>query len=80
VHEPCTAQAAALPRHSMLQQAIDRRMDSAADGTLRMGAAQGQNFPCSTLVGFDSALAGPLPVIYSAQPSEAAVRLSTSLL
>ena len=77
--ELCAVQPPALPRRSMSQQVIDRRMDSAADAP-RIGAARGRGIPRSALVGFDSALAGPLPVIYSAQPSEAAVRLSCTLL
>ena len=75
-HELCAVQPTALQRRSMSQQVIDRRMDSAADDAPRMGAALGRGIPRSALVGFDSALTGPLPVIYSAQPSEAAVRLS----
>ncbi len=55
------------PRRSMSQQAINQRMDSAQDvvpGQLRRPA-----IPRSVLTGFEP----PLPVIYSAQPSEAAV-------
>ena len=55
------------PRRSMSQQAIDRRMDSAQD--VHPGQPGRLGIPRSVLSGFDR----PLPVIYSAQPSEAAV-------
>ena len=55
------------PRRSISQQAIDRRMDSAQD--VHPGQLGRPNVPRTVLSGFDR----PLPVIYSAQPSEAAV-------
>lgn len=55
------------PRRSTSRQAIDRRMDSAQD--VHPGQAGRPAIPRSVLSGFRQ----PLPVIYSAQPSEAAV-------
>ena len=62
-----TLLAVQLPRRSMSQQGIDRRLDSAGDAVL--GPARRQGISRTALAGFDSAL----PVIYSAQASEAAV-------
>ena len=56
-----------MPRRSLSQQGIERRLDSAGDTVL--GPARRQGISRTALAGFDSAL----PVIYSAQASEAAV-------
>ena len=64
---PSALLAAQVPRRSLSQQGIDRRLDSAGDTVL--GPARRQGISRNALAGFDSAL----PVIYSAQASEAAV-------
>ena len=55
------------PRRSMSQQALNQRMDSAQD--VQPGQPRRPGIPRSVIAGFDR----PLSVIYSAQPSEAAV-------
>ena len=69
LHTPSTSAllAVQVPRRSLSQQGIDRRLDSAGDTLL--GPARRQGISRTSLAGFDSAL----PVIYSAQASEAAV-------
>ena len=64
---PSALLAAQVPRRSLSQQGIERRLDSAGDTVL--GPARRQGISRTALAGFDSAL----PVIYSAQASEAAV-------
>ena len=58
---PSALLAAQVPRRSLSQQGIDRRLDSAGDTVL--GPARRQGISRTALAGFDSAL----PVIYSAQ-------------